>query len=112
MATHQLPRSEWQDYFNRVSGALGGEHAHVETVGLKVGDQVNVDWTLINGLTYDPKNDVFEISADDLGHLVYHPKDIYVEESGTTLRSIEVIDADGNHQIVKLREPVALPASA
>ncbi|MFL6649919.1 MAG: DUF5335 family protein [Sulfurifustaceae bacterium] len=42
--------------------------------------------------------------------MIHHPKDIYIEETGTALRSVEVIDGDGNHQIVKLREPVTLRA--
>lgn len=108
MATRRLQHSEWQKYFEQVSRVLSGELAYVETVGLRIGDQVNAEWTPIKGMAYDPKNDVFEIAADDLGHLVYHPKNIYVEEKGTALQSVEVIDAEENHQIVKLRQPLAL----
>lgn len=109
MATHQLQRAQWQPYFDRVSRTLSGERAEIETVGLSVGDQINQEWTLLNGLAYDPKDDVFEIVTETLDHLIYRPKEIYVDEAGTALRSVEVIDAGGNHQIVKLRQPISIP---
>ena len=110
MATLQLQRTQWQPYFNRVSRSLSGERAEVETAGLTLGNQINQKWAPLNGLAYDPKDDIFEIVTDDMDHLIAHPKDIYVDEAGTALRSIDVIDADGNHQIVKLRQPLSLPA--
>lgn len=111
MATHQLQRAEWQPYFDRVSRTLGGERAEIETTGLTIGDQVNQEWTLLNGLAYDPKDDVFEIVTETLDHLIYRPQEIYVDQAGTALRSIEVVDAEGNRQIVKLKQPVSLPAA-
>lgn len=111
MTTQQLRRTQWQPYFDHVSRRLGGEHVEIQTAGLNVGDQINQEWTLLNGLAYDPKNDVFEVVTDALDHLIAHPKDIYVEEDGTVLRSIDIVDADGNHRIVKLKQPLPLPAS-
>lgn len=110
MAAHQLQRNDWQTYFDRVSQFFSGERAEVETTSLRLGDQINQKWVRLNGLVYDPKDDVFEVVAGDTDHLIPHPQDIYVEETGTALRSVEVIDADGNHQIVKLREPIPLSA--
>lgn len=110
MATQQLQRAEWQPYFDRVSRTLGGELAEIETAGLPIGDQVNQEWTPLNGLAYDPKDDVFEIVTETLDHLIYHPQQIYVDEAGPALRSVDVVDADGNHQIVRLKQPLTLPA--
>jgi|SRR6185436_10413534 len=110
MATHQLQRAQWKNYFDRVSHELGGQQAEIETAALGLGAQINQEWTLLSGLAYDPKSDVFEVTTEDLDHLIPSPKDIFVDETGLELQSIEVIDADGNHQIVKLRQPIALPA--
>jgi len=112
MATQQLQRSEWKIYFDRVSRTLVGLQAEIETASLKLGDQINRDWSLLSGLTYDPKDDIFEVLTDDLDHLIPHPQKIYVDEAGVLLRSVDVIDADGNHQIVKLREPLPLPPAS
>lgn len=111
MATHQLERAQWQPYFNRVSRSLSGERAQIETAGLTLGDQIVQEWTRLDGLAYDPKDDIFEIVIGDMDHLIAHPKDIYVDETDTMLRSIDVVDAEGNHQIVKLKQPLSLPAS-
>ena len=109
MATQQLQRSQWQHYFDRVSRILVGKQAEIETASLAFGDQINREWSLLNGLAYDPKDDTFEVVTEDLDHLIPHPQDIYVDHTGVMLRSVEVIDADGNHQIVKLKEPLPLP---
>jgi hypothetical protein len=37
---------------------------------------------------------------------------VYVEENGLELSSLEVIDADGAHQIIVLKDPMVLPAPA
>jgi len=108
MTTQQLQRAEWQPYFDRVSRTLGGERAEIETAGLRIGDQVNQEWTPLTGLAYDPKDDVFEVVTETLDHLIYRPREIYVDEVGATLRSVEVVDADGNHQIVRLKPPASL----
>jgi hypothetical protein len=110
MATHQLQRAQWVPYFDRVSRRLGAASAEIETASLHLGDQISREWATLYGLTYDPKDDIFEVATEDLDHLIAHPKEIYVEEAGAQLRSVDIIDAAGNHQIVKLREPLALPA--
>lgn len=111
MATHSLQRSEWKPYFDAVSRLLVGMQAEVEVAGLKLGDQIEQEWSLLNGLSYDPNDDVFEVAIEDqLDHLIPHPREITVDEAGVTLRSVDILDADGNHQILKLKEPLALPS--
>lgn len=113
MGTHQLPRSEWKPYFDFVSKVLVGKHAEVDVESLKLGDQIDHKWYILNGLVYDPKDDLFEVIIEDhLDHLIHHPKEIYVDDAGVVLRSVDVVDADGNHQIVQLKEPVPLPPPA
>lgn len=110
MATHQLQRSEWKNYFDTVSKTLVGKHAEINIASRKVGDQIEREWSLLNGLVYDPKDDLFEvIIEDEVDHLIFHPKEIYVDDVDVMLRSVDVVDADGNHQIVRLKEPLSLP---
>lgn len=110
MATHQLQRAEWKPYFDTVSRILVGKQAEINIAGPKVGDQIEREWSLLNGFVYDPKDDLFEvIIEDEVDHLIPHPKEIYVDDAGVTLRSVDIVDADGNHQIVLLREPLPLP---
>ncbi|MBI3900173.1 MAG: DUF5335 family protein [Gammaproteobacteria bacterium] len=70
-----------------------GEQAEVEIAGFKLGDQINRKWEPLNGFTCDSKDDVFEVMIDDdVDHLIYQPKDIYVEEESIALRSVEIVD--------------------
>ena len=46
-----------------------------------------------------------------MDHLIAHPREIYVDDSGPGLASLEVVDREGARQIVKLRDPLALPAA-
>jgi hypothetical protein len=61
-------------------------------------------------LTYDPKDDVLDVALEGLDHLIPKPREIYVEDGGVGLASLAVVDADGARQIIKLRDPMALPA--
>jgi len=113
MATRKIEKAELEQYFDGVSRALGAVSAEVEVAGLDIGDQVEAEWLPLAGMTYDPKDDVFEIDLGDaVDHMVLHPAEVYVEESVDGLHSVEVVDRDGHRHIVKLRKALALPAPA
>ncbi|WP_297527536.1 DUF5335 domain-containing protein [Thiohalobacter sp.] len=113
MATRKIDKAELDQYFDGVSKALGAVTAEVEVAGLDIGEQVEAEWLPLAGMTYDRKDDVFEIDLGDaVDHLVLHPTEVYVEESAEGLHSIEVVDRDGHCHIVKLRKALALPAPA
>lgn len=111
MATRELERSRWKDYFDSVSERIGSERVEVEVEGMELGDQIEIEWMALNGLAYDPKDDLFEVVTDAVDHLIHHPRSIYVDDSIEGLHSVEVIDADGNKQIIMLKVPLKLPSS-
>lgn len=110
MVVRKLERESWEGYFDRASRGLGGRQAEVAVEGLDLGDQIKAEWLPLLGLTYDPKDDSFEIALEGLDHLVPHPREIHVDETPTGLASVEVRDAEGHAQIVRLRSPLVLPA--
>jgi Family of unknown function (DUF5335) len=112
MSTRKLEKTEWKAYFDRMSKALEGKLAEIEVASLALGDQVEVNWLPLIGITYDPKDDLLEIALEQVDHLIPKPREIAVEEGPAGLASVEVIDADGTTQIVKLRNPLMLPAPA
>jgi len=59
-----------------------------------------------------PKDDIIEIALEGVDHLIPKPREVYVEENGLELSSLEVIDAEGTHQIIVLKDPMMLPAPA
>lgn len=109
MSTKKLPRAEWQQYFDRVSKALEGKLAEIDVASLALGEQVEAKWLPLTGIVYDPKSDIVEMTFEELDHMISRPRDIAVQSETTGLASIEVTDADGVMQIVKLRNPLLLP---
>ena len=96
--------------FDLISKALTGKRAEIEVASLKLGDQIEAEWLPFFGISYDPKDDVIALALEGHDHLIHKPREIYIEGEGLELSSLEVIDADGVHQIVVLRDPLMLPA--
>jgi hypothetical protein len=112
MATRELARGEWRRYCDRVSKALRGRRAELEVVSLDLGDHVEARWLPLLGVVYDPRADVLEVVLEGIDHSIREPREVYVEETERGLVALEIIAADETRQIVRLREPLALPAPA
>ena len=85
MTTRKLDKKQWRSFFDRVSTTLEGKEAEIEIASLRLGDQVEAEWLPLLGIVYDPNADIVEVA-------------------------LEIIDADEVRQIVKLRDPLMLPA--
>jgi len=108
----ELEKSQWRAYFDRMSMTLAGKRAEIEVTSLDLGDQIQVEWLPLIGITYDPKNDLIEVALQGVDHLIRKPREVFVEENGLELSSIAIVDAEGVRQIVVLRDPIMLPAPA
>ncbi len=111
MTTSKLEKPQWHDYFDGVTKALSGKRAEIEVNSLALGSQLQAEWVPLIGITYEPRSDMLEVALEGLDHLIRHPQELYVERDAATLKSLEVVDADGAHQIVRLRDPLLLGAS-
>ena len=109
MITRKLEPSQWQPYFDHASRKLAGGRAAIEIIGEDIGDQVQAEITLL-GLTYDPHDRALTIAGEALDHRISDPQEIYVEEEGGELQSLEVLDQEGHKQLIKLEVTPGLPA--
>jgi Family of unknown function (DUF5335) len=112
MTTRKLDNRQWRTFFDRVSKTVMGKQAEIEVASLRLGDQVEARWLPLLGMTYDPNDDIVEMALEGLDHLIPKPREIFVEDDAAGLAALEIIDADGVRQIVKLRDPLMLPAPA
>lgn len=107
MAIRQLPRSNWNDYFDAFSKEKSDagriDYAEIRVFSPEIGAQPETSWLPLQGLTYDPKDDKLEVFVKGLDHFVAHPKAIYVDETSGRLDSIEVVLADGSYEVVEIR---------
>ena len=110
MTARKLDKSEWRKFFDDLSRMLPGAQAEVEVASLELGDQIEAEWLPLIGLVYDHKGDLVEIAMEGLDHMIRKPREIYADSDPGGLVSLEIVDADGVRQIVRLREPLMLPA--
>jgi hypothetical protein len=110
MTTRKLDKKEWHTFFDGVTRMLEGKQAEIEVASLHLGDQVAATWLPLIGITYDPEDDIVEVALEGLDHLIAKPREIYVEGGNEAIAAVEIVDADDVRQIVKLRDPVMLPA--
>lgn len=109
--TSKLEEQLWRNYFDHVSKTLEGKRVEIEIDSLSIGSQIEAQWLPLLGLTYDPKNDMIEILAEGLDHMIHKPRDVYIEQNGPELLSMEVIDGDNVKQVIQFRDPLMLPPS-
>ena len=106
-----VPRAEWTTFFDRMSKSLIGKRAEIEVASLDLGDQITVEWLPMIGISYDPNDDLLDVTLDRFEHLIHHPQEIVADEVDGSLASVAVVDADGTKQIVRMKDPLWLPAS-
>jgi hypothetical protein len=111
MAAEQIDRMRWAPFFDNITKSLIGKQAEIEIASLDLGDQIEAQWAPLIGITYDEKDDLIEIALEELDHMIRSPRQVFIDYAvGGIVAAIEIIDADGNRQIVKLKDPLALPA--
>ena len=104
-----VDKSKWQAAADLLSQAIHGQPARLEVASAKLGDQVAAEWARLLGVSYDPKDDLFEIQLEGLDHLVSHPRTFAIRERDGLADSLAVVDGKGIEHIVQLRDPIALP---
>jgi hypothetical protein len=107
-----LQKSEWHAFFGVVSKALLGARAEVEVAGLELGDQVVAEWVPVLGVTYEGNDDLLDVALDSGSHLIRQPRDIAVQETGSGLEALTVVDGNGTTHIVRFKAPLTLPTAA
>ena len=110
MSVHQVDKSHWKTFFDTLTKTLVGKRAEVEVASLDLGDQIEAEWLPLIGIVYDPRDDLIEVVLDGLDHMIPEPREVYVDFNVGGLIGLEVVDEAGVHQIVKLKDPIALPA--
>src|SRR5262245_15833697 len=109
--TKQIPRAEWQRYFERFTNQhvlRGTDDVHqaatVEVLSPVLGDQYEANVVRLMGLVYEPRSNAFQVLLEDVDHLVFHPSEIWViEEEGGFVSAVEVVRPDESKEIIYVR---------
>ena len=110
MASEQIDRARWAPFFDNVTKILAGKQAEIEVASLDLGDQIAARWAPLIGITYDHKSDLIEIALEKLDHLIRSPREVFADFDVGGLVAFAITNGDGNRQIVRLKDPLSLPA--
>ena len=109
LSTREIPRAEWTDFFNDFSRNADSLLANVEVAGRDIGDQVEADRLLLTGVSYDHKDDIVVIgldakggSTEELEHIVYNPRKIYLATGEGDAMVFDIEDAEAHQTLVRL----------
>src|SRR5262245_59531820 len=100
MAIRKIVRSDWLGFVDRTSERLVGKRVAVEVASLDIGAQMVAEWVPLVGMVYDPGNDVLEVALEGLDHLIYAPREVYVDDMPLGTMNFAVTDGDGVLQII------------
>ena len=109
-----IPQAEWRTFFDAMAAGLTGRLVEIETASLELGDQVVAEWLPLLGVTYDSHNDLFDVALGnlELDHLIRHPRQVLVQEGPTGVETIAIVAEHGVKQVLRLKQPLMLPAPA
>jgi hypothetical protein len=111
--TKQIPREQWGAYFDRFTRQHlqrgVPEEANLELVSPTLGDQIEGEGATLLGLTWDPKSEAFEVLLEGVDRMHFHPSEIWVvEDRDGFLTAVELVDEDGEREILRLRRSSAM----
>lgn len=111
MAFEKLERTQWSGFCNLLSKGLAatGKRAEIEVASTDIGAQVEAQYVPVVGLTYDRKSDLLEVVLEEFEHLVFHPRELYVDYGPGGVENLGIVDQDNAWHIVLLRDPLMLP---
>lgn len=108
MHSKEISQTDWKAYFNKVTKSLANRAVSVEVTGFNVGDEMLAEGIMLQGLSYDGKNHLMEVSSENVHHLIHSPERIFVSYEGGNIDSVEIIDSDESQHIIRFLHPLAL----
>lgn len=109
MAVKKIEKDDWKKYFDVFSQKCRKNHrtnyTEIRVLTEEAGTQPETQWMRLQGINYDPKDDLLDINVENFTRLILHPQVIFVDDdSSDTLTSMEVIEKDGTKDIVEIRD--------
>jgi hypothetical protein len=112
MGLQKFDRSKWIGVCTAVSIGLLGKRAEIEVVSPADGILIEAHWLPVIGIAYDPVNDTLKIMLDGVDHVVFQPREMYLDFGLGGIQSLGILDQENAWQIVLLRDPLMLPRPA
>ncbi len=108
MENHVIQKNEYKKYFDDISKLIKGQRVELEVTGLDIGNQIEAEWVVLEGFSYDPKDEILVVHTPLLDHAIHRPVEIVAAEESDTLTSLSISDTEEHTHIVQFRRPVPL----
>lgn len=112
----EISRDGWRAYFDEFSRTIGTAEVTIEVAGADVGDQIAAERLVLEGITYDDKDDILVVGLDmpgnvreDYEHIVNSPQQIYVATLDDGATAFDVKDDENRQHLISVRAVQALP---
>jgi hypothetical protein len=112
MKNRMINKNERKFFFDNLNRHLQGQEIELEVDGLDVGAQIEEDWAQLQGLAYDPKNDILYVNTPEFEHSIVKPEEVISVQDDMMVNAIYIKDSDGHVQSMKFRRPLMLEAPA
>jgi len=107
MATRDIPRESWKEFFGGFSRRHQGWLVDVEVLGADIGAQLEAEDLPLEGISADHQNKDISIAllrdGKVIEHFVTKPERVRVEEEGGAEVAIEIDSSSGPTTIVTFR---------
>jgi hypothetical protein len=118
IATQEIPRNVWQEYFEELTDVLGSVEATVEITGRDLGDQIADERQILTDITYDRRDDAIIVGLEAPGsteerieHVIEQPQHVLVAtgEPPPLEMTFDIEDGEQHQWLIHLERPPALP---
>ena len=103
MTMQRVEKAGWVGFCNMLTAELLRKRAEIEA---PLPDS-QPRWLPLVGVTYDPGREVMEIVLRGTDHMVFHPRELYVERGPRGVESFGIVEGGSACEIVLVREPIA-----
>jgi hypothetical protein len=113
----QLPRESWSSFFDELTGERRGDALTLIIDWEQLGEEVEAHHVLLEGMTYDARGDVLEVSAlrpstagpTVLRHEVSGPTSVELDSpAGVLPTEVRITGADGAVTVARLAQAAAM----
>lgn len=110
MNTKTIDRAHWKTFFDLfsqvyVNPSADSQRRAIADLSVELGDGEQLrqaDHVPLIGMSYDTRSDVLNVAVERHDHLIYHPREIRVEEDEECrVRSMQILDEDGSLQRIR-----------
>jgi hypothetical protein len=115
-ASQEIARDTWRAYFDEFSRTIGTAEVTIEVAGLDVGDQIAAERLVLDGITYDDKDDIVIVAVnapgsarEDYEHNVNGPQQIFFATLDDGATVFDVTDSEDRKHLISVRPAGALP---